>query len=255
MRWSRTAAREAMIDRPKLIYLARRNPSIEQADFTARWRRHGELGMSLPRWRNIWRYAQCDARPWDAAPLPLAAGYDGVGLVWYRSAAARASHVDDAGRAVMANDEFETFDRPVRDGSFVTGEIVLRPQPCDGLKLFCFLFARPDAAPETVARHLEGPRTALLTGALRTAGAGAGYILNVARTDGTLGNAGLGCAAVDEIGFESIAVAEKFLTPGLVASLAACQDSVIARMTAVLTRETVLYQVEQPPSAMPGAAE
>jgi hypothetical protein len=244
-----------MIDRPKLIYLARRHPSIEQADFTARWRRHGQLGMSLPRWRNIWRYAQCDARPWNAAPLPLAVDYDGVGLVWYRSAEARASHVDDAGRAVMAHDERETFDRPVRDGSFVAREIALRPLPCGGLKLFCFLFVRPDAATETVARHLEGPRAALLTGALRPAGTGAGYILNLAQTDGALGSAGLGCAAVDEIGFESSALAARFLTPSLFANLAASQDAVIARMTAVLTRETLLYQVDQPQAALPGAAE
>jgi hypothetical protein len=246
-----------MINRPKLIYLARRHPSIEPADFTARWRRHGQLGMSLPRWRNIWRYTQCDARPWNAAPLPLPADCDGVGLVWYRSAEARASHVDDADRAVMAHDERETFDRPVRDGSFVAREIALRPMPSGGLKLFCFLFGRPDAATEAVARHLEGPRAALLASALRPAGTGAGYILNlnVAQTNGDLRGAGLGCAAVDEIGFESIALAERFLTPSLVASLAASQDAVIARMTTVLTCETVLYQVEGPHSALPGAAE
>src|SRR5690242_5233128 len=99
-----------MSDRPKLIYLARRHPSIAATDFTARWRRHGALGMSLPRWRNIWRYTQCDVVPWARAPLPSASEYDGVGLVWYRSAETRAAHVDDADRAVMARDELETFD-------------------------------------------------------------------------------------------------------------------------------------------------
>jgi hypothetical protein len=97
----RTAAREEMSDRPKLIYLARRHPSIEQASFAARWRQHGRLGMSLPRWRNIWRYAQCDALPWAASPMPLAGECDGVGLVWYRSDEARARHVDDGDRAVL----------------------------------------------------------------------------------------------------------------------------------------------------------
>ena len=46
--------------RPKLIYLARRNPALTREAFVPRWPRHGALGMSLPRWRNIWRYVHCD---------------------------------------------------------------------------------------------------------------------------------------------------------------------------------------------------
>src|SRR5579883_950386 len=187
---------EKMSDRPKLIYLARRHGSIAVDRFTPRWRQHGRLGMSLPRWRNIWRYAQCDALPWPAAPLPLAADYDGVGLVWYRSLAARVAHVDDGDRAIMASDELETFDRPVRERSFVASERVFRPAPPDAVKLFCFLFARRDVAPDEVARDLAETRAQLLSRALRDGGSGAGYTINLPRLDGALPpGSGLSCIA------------------------------------------------------------
>lgn len=45
---------------PKLIYLARRNPVLTREGFTAKWRQHGALGMSMPQWGNIRRYVHCD---------------------------------------------------------------------------------------------------------------------------------------------------------------------------------------------------
>jgi hypothetical protein len=238
-----------MTDRPKLIYLARRHMSIAAPDFIARWRQHGRLGMSLPRWRNIWRYAQCDVVPTPASPLPVAAGYDGVGLVWYRNTSSRASHVDDADRAVMARDESETFDRPVRASSVVVRERLLSPMPEDGFKLFRFLFVRPGAAIEA----LDGRRVELLARTLRDLGGGAGYAFNLAQPDTAVG-AGLGCGAVDEIGFGSLVIAKRLLTPRCLGAVIDAEASAIESVTTVLTRETVLYRAEEP-TAVAGVAE
>src|SRR6185369_541571 len=118
---------------------------------------------------------------WARAPLPPATEYDGVGLVWYRSAETRAAHVDDADRAVMARDELETFDRPVRDANFLAREMVLAPPPASGFTLFRFLFAASGVDGDTVARCLEGRRAALLSRALGDGGGG--YLLNRASAD------------------------------------------------------------------------
>jgi hypothetical protein len=78
---------------PKLIYLARRNPGLTRAGFTARWRQHGALGMSMPRWINIRRYVHCDVQQPGVPGIDET--YDGVGLIWHRSPEARARHRAD----------------------------------------------------------------------------------------------------------------------------------------------------------------
>jgi EthD domain-containing protein len=240
-----------MTDRPKLIYLARRHPALSRADFPARWRRHGRLGMSLPRWRNIWRYMQCDALPWASAPLPLAADCDGVGLVWYRSAEARAQHVDDADRAIMAQDELETFDRPVRSAAFLAREIVLEPPRDDGITVFCLLYRHPNAPLDSASSIVAEQRGERLRRALRGAGSPAGYTLNLPYDGGAGGiSTGLGCIAIDELSFDSLASAER-LSP----SLAADKPLGIERVEVVLAKKLLLYQASEPRSVAPGALQ
>ncbi len=108
---------------PKLIYLARRLPGLDRAEFTSRWRQHGALGMSMPRWRNIARYLHCDVDP--ATP-----SHDGVGMIWHRSVEARHAHIADrSSRGAMESDERATFAEPIVQCCLLTRERVLLAPP------------------------------------------------------------------------------------------------------------------------------
>ena len=123
---------------PKLIYLTKRNPGLTRAEFIARWRLHGQLGISLPRWRNIARYVHVDLeQPADAC---LCADYDGIGMIWHKSPAHRAAHVADrSSRGIMERDEAETFAAPIADCCLIASEIVVHaPDPRARWKLTRF---------------------------------------------------------------------------------------------------------------------
>lgn len=99
---------------PKLIYLTRRHPSLGRTEFTARWRRHGQLGMSRPRWKNIARYVHCDIDLPGPGLQDILGDYDGIGMIWHRSPTHRTAHLADAtSKAEMEADEAETFAAPI----------------------------------------------------------------------------------------------------------------------------------------------
>jgi len=108
---------------PKLIYLAKRNLALSRPQFLRRWRQHGALGMSLPRWKNISRYVHCDVLHPTTDAAVFNDNYDGVGLIWHRSAQARAAHLaDTTSRSTMERDEFETFSEPIVDSCLLARE-------------------------------------------------------------------------------------------------------------------------------------
>lgn len=220
---------------PKLIYFAERHPSFDPAAFAARWRQHGALGMSLPRWRNILRYAQCDPVPLPAAGLePLAC--DGVALVWYRSEATRLAHIADRSGSVTKADEAETFARPVARFALLTDEIIFKQGKPRRHKLFV---AVRRAAPLRPAEFLDlwsgafGPRMAAAIGSFDPLGS---YIQNHARPPGDGIASGFEADCIDEISVKDPAgFLDRLRTELARAPLAAS-----ARV--ILTDETVLHQ-------------
>jgi hypothetical protein len=124
--------------RPKLMYLARRNPALSREQFTPRWRQHGALGMSMPRWKNIWRYVHCDVLPESGSD------YDGVGIVWHKSPEARLAHRQDtSSQATMEADELQTFDQLVVNFCALMEErVVKEPQQSARIKLIRFATCR-----------------------------------------------------------------------------------------------------------------
>lgn len=120
---------------PKIIYLAGRKAGLSDEAFVDRWSAHGKLAMSLPIWRNMKRYAQCD--PVAIGGLPKIC--DGIGLVWYRSLDAMASiTAEPTLRQPLLDDELRTFSCQVREVAMLTEEEVLVPGPRGGWKLFVF---------------------------------------------------------------------------------------------------------------------
>lgn len=216
---------------PKLMYLARRNPALTREAFTLRWRQHGALGMSRPRWRNIARYVHGDVLDRD--------DYDGIGLIWHRSRAARAAHLADTdSRLQMEQDEFETFAEPVVNFCLLAREYVLLGPP-------------PSAISTTGAADLHGPvkLTRFLTThapadstelrlRLDTAGVELrGQVINLP-LPAERGNAwGLRHACVEELWFANLADARR------AAVVTAAAPSSNASTIAVLTRDVCLYQI------------
>ena len=144
--------------RPKLIYLARRNPALSREAFVKRWRQHGALGMSLPRWRNIAQYVHCDVLHPQAQAAEVDTEYDGIGLIWHRSPEARAAHIaDTSSRQTMERDEEETFAEPIVTSCLLARERVLKqPNRAERslVKLTCFI--RAHAFAENLVRERVG---------------------------------------------------------------------------------------------------
>lgn len=176
--------------RPKLIYLTRRNPAFTRQDWTARWRQHGALGMSLARWRNVARYVHCDLiepRPEQRAYL---ADHDGIGLIWHRSLAHREAHfADTTAQETMVRDEAETFARPIALDCLSAEEQILLPPPADGALLKLTVFHRGAGTSPTLATAL-------------------GHVRNVPLPHPQGGSWGLPYRAIEELWFDSATAAD-----------------------------------------------
>jgi hypothetical protein len=167
---------------PKLIYFAERHPSLDPAAFRERWRAHGQLGMSLPRWRNVARYTQCDTIP-DLSVAPRLVPCDGVATVVFTSEHARLSHVSDPDRQITRRDESETFARPVREFAVLTEESEFLAHNDDRIKLFAVI-TRPPSVLRSEFKDAWLRRWGLVLAAeLSTVDPGAGYSQNHVRAD------------------------------------------------------------------------
>jgi NAD(P)-dependent dehydrogenase (short-subunit alcohol dehydrogenase family) len=101
---------------PKLIYLAKRNPGLSRPQFLKRWRRHGMLGMSLPRWKNISRYVHCDVLHPTTDAAALNDEYDGVARVPLKRFATAAEQANAAAWLLSEKASFVTGEELTVDG-------------------------------------------------------------------------------------------------------------------------------------------
>jgi hypothetical protein len=231
--------------RPKLIYLARRNPDLTAEGFVERWRRHGALGMSLPRWRNIWRYVHCDVLVPSIDVPGLTPGYDGVGLIWHRSSATRRAHREDTGsQAIMEADELDTFAELVRNFCALYEEQTLVDDGADApVKLFRF-FSRATAVTEDRLHEDIAPLAASL--ALRDeaiSGLVRRYVHNY-RMKPEAKAWGLGYEWVEEMWFDSLEDAASAQAALLAnAPLRRLLAPATAQTVSLLTNDIVLHQV------------
>ena len=224
----------ASIDfQPKLIYLARRNPALSRGDFVLRWRQHAALGMSRPRWRNIARYVHCDVLHPHSSPASVEDAHDGIGLIWHRSADARAAHLaDTSSRLQMEQDEAETFREPIVNCCLVAREQVLHapPPPIAGtVKLTRFW--RPGGRESLT---LAGSGGAAGSALMREHRHIIGHVINVPLPPERGDCWGLRCSVVEELWFSDQAAAL-----GVWTALTTTSDGAAA--TTVMTNEVLLY--------------
>jgi hypothetical protein len=216
----------AVIDRPKLVYVAQRHPRYSHEAFIRRWRQHAALGMSQARWRNVARYLHCD-RVDGLTGSPPTLECDGVAIVVYRSALAREAHIaDEVARRTMKSDELDTFAQPVANTSLLVREEIERDGPLEGFRLFVF-WSRSDGQERAQWDRLLGRAEVGVT-RNRAAGPGGGWPF--------VGVDELSCAHIEPLGVLAEAFVQEPRSPAGDARL-------------VLTRTVVLHDLPDPPSA------
>lgn len=112
----------------KMIYLARRNPSLAPEDFPQAWREHSALGRQC---RNVGErvrgVAQCSRVLTPGLLTGTADDYDGINLLLLRDReSADAIWSDPETLAIMKPDEPRVFDRYVREFTLVCREHLVR---------------------------------------------------------------------------------------------------------------------------------
>ncbi|MBM3347466.1 MAG: hypothetical protein FJY55_13360 [Betaproteobacteria bacterium] len=228
---------------PKLIYLARRNPALTREAFTARWRRHGALGMSMPRWVNIRRYVHCDVLQ---PGIPgVDESHDGVGLVWHRSPEARARHrADNGSQGVMEADEAETFAEPVYNSCLLAQEFILKDGEIGPVKLIRFVERADGVAKEKFAAAWQGAYADALLHEPEIAGHMQRYAQNHALPPERPPRWGLAADCVDEFWFASMREAASTLD--VIRRLANLETGRVSRSIWVATNEVVLHHQPEP---------
>ena len=139
----------SMDERWKMIYLARRNPTLAPEDFPQAWREHSALGRECRNVQDKVRTVRQCARVLDRPGVPngASADYDGVNLLSLRDRqAADDIWNDEETLRIMRPDEPRVFSTYVRDFTLVAREQVLREGEETGVCLVLFLRAAPDRA-------------------------------------------------------------------------------------------------------------
>lgn len=223
---------------PKLIYLASRHPSLSRTGFTARWRQHGALGMSMPRWKNIRRYVHCDVL--QSGVAGLRDDFDGVGLIWHRSPEARMKHrMDNSSQGQMEADEAMTFAEPVKNFCLLAEEHELAGGRSGPVKLIRFIGRN---AKLSKGEFLDRWKNRLGQAVLNLPAMGKGavrYVQNHSLRPEQGGAWGLPADCVDELWFESEQAATLALQE--FSALADFERELSASIISVMTNEVVLH--------------
>ena len=112
----------------KMIYLARRNPSLTPEEFPEAWRSHSALGKQCVNvGKRVKAVAQCSRVLDDALPATLSRDFDGVNLmVLADRESGNAIWNDPETLAIMRPDEPRVFADYVRNFSMLCEQHVLR---------------------------------------------------------------------------------------------------------------------------------
>jgi len=223
---------------PKLIYLARRNPALTREAFTARWRRHGALGMSMPRWVNIRRYAHCDVLQLGIAGV--AEDHDGVGLIWHRSPEARARHrADNSSQGLMEADEAETFVEPVYNSCLLAQEFILKDAGSGPVKLIRCVERADGVSRDEFSTAWRGGYAAALLQVPELAASVLRYVQNHALPPERPPRWGLAADCVDEYWFASPREAASAFDT--IRRLTRTESDLVSHSQWVATNEVVLH--------------
>jgi hypothetical protein len=218
----------------KNIYFAKGNEGLGSG-WLRRWRRHGALAMSLPLWKAINKYSQCDslpARPSFAADH----GYRGIGIVWFNRQAGLADLDDPRGAEILMADELEVFGEFVGNFSLITEETVIREAYDAPIKLLLAVEKRTDVTPART--HEYGQCLAREFSSLRR------VAVNDAIVDEYTTNSCIDLAAVIEMSVADIETAGAVVTSPLFEQLSANYIGLNNKQARIIvTRENMFFDM------------
>lgn len=216
---------------PKVVYLARRHPSLDAPSFVRRWREHGALGISQPRWGSVYSYHHCDVLR-DLAVAGTTSEGDGVGVITFRSWAHRAAHVaDTASQARMVADEDDVFAEHIAHRYSICQETVVADGVPTDRKIIRFLWR------DVGTSHDEFRDAWLASARERSAtveGFAPRYVVNLP-VEAPSPDRGLGCDGIEELWLAADADPEHVI--------ALTQPLFGSRVDTLLTNDVTLYQI------------
>jgi uncharacterized protein (TIGR02118 family) len=230
----------------KQIYIARRADALSEDQWIPRWRQHGHFVRNLPLWDNFRHYEQCRVLHGDeagpAAPS-VADGYDGVGMVWFRSLEAVETALSDPSVHSIFDDEKETFAAPIADTSVFTREVVLKDTGATRFKWVAFLPRKQGLSREEFQEYWEHRHGPLFLGLPEIEAHVTKYVQNhvIEEYTGAFGDRYDG---VVEIGVSSVEGLVAPMTPAAREVLQPDEEQFVdlANMLVVVTDEKVLYE-------------
>jgi hypothetical protein len=228
---------------PKKIYLARRHPALTPDAFRARWRRHGALAMARASWaESVLRYVQADPIPYTGGLAGASDGYDAIGTIVHRSVESRRRCMAAADeRQMIVADEDEIFAARIAECGLDTVERVVFGAPGPGVKLYRFLWRRPEIDRTAFHTRWSGPHAELVATPHDGVPMPTAYIQNDPFDTGTPGAAGLDCDGVEETGYATLADLVR-ATDAVGSRLEADRARFVGRAVAVITVDTVLLE-------------
>jgi uncharacterized protein (TIGR02118 family) len=234
----------------KMIYLAERHPQFTREQWVARWRQHGGFCRTLPIWDHMRHYEQCVAIDGSqfvntsvSGPQPGAAGWDGVGMIWFWSMEALGRAIDEPRRLELDAEELETFSGPVAATTLLAREVVLRDMGGVNAKIIAFIRRKPAISREQFSEYWEYRHAPLVLGC-----GGSSLLLRKYVLNHTLDATPEPMSAFDgvvEMGFASLEDAARLLhSPDYLADVMPDQVNFMETTDVVVltTDESLLYE-------------
>lgn len=223
----------------KMLYLARRAPTVAWADWPRTWKSHAVFASQFPAMSGTIDWMRYTTRVDDPAlgELPVSTAHDGVSV----AEAPKLETFQGKGftpeqRALIDQDELRVFDRYTPEFSFYCTETRLVDGAVGEAAIFRFLRRKPEISREAFDAHLSGEHARRCADAADDLGAQRWAVNSTLETPPP----DFPFEAIEEIWFPSIVAAARALTApamqGLTDDLAQISDA--GRNITMLTRPT-----------------
>jgi hypothetical protein len=148
----------------KMLYLARRAPTVSWEDWPRTWKSHAVFASQFPAMDGTIDWMRYTTRIDDPAlgDLPVSTAHDGVSVAEAPALETfQGKGFSPEQRALIDADELRVFDRYTPDFSFYCTETRVLDGPLGEAAVFRFLLRRPDLPREDFDAYLKGQHSRL----------------------------------------------------------------------------------------------
>lgn len=148
----------------KMLYLARRAPTVSWEDWPRTWKSHAIFASQFPAMEGTIDWMRYTTRIDDPAlgELPVSTEHDGVSVAEASELGTFQGHgFTPEQRALIDQDELRVFDRYTPEFSFYCTETRPVDGPLGEAAIFRFLLRRPEVSRAAFDAHLKGPHADL----------------------------------------------------------------------------------------------